>query len=295
MGSTIDLHMHSEFSDDGTFAPEELAEMCIRQGLKAFALSDHNNTRGVARAIDRSRGSGTAVLPAVELECRLDGKVLHVLGYGIDHTDRVYGDIWEDVLEKERAASKERMGKVRALGIGFESARVEALAKWGIVTGEMLAEAAMEYDVSRENPMLRPYYQGGSRGENALVNFYWDFFGQGGYAFVDIAFMPLAQAARVITQTGGIPVLAHPGHNTHEDRTLLDTVFAHGVKGIEAFSSYHSAEQTAFYTGYAAEHGLLATCGSDFHGKVKPAIRIGSVDCGGKEREILEGLGVRAP
>lgn len=30
-----------------------------------------------------------------------------------------------------------------------------------------------------------------------------------------------------------------------------------------------------YYAEFAADHGLLITCGSDFHGKHKPSIRMG--------------------
>ena len=32
------------------------------------------------------------------------------------------------------------------------------------------------------------------------------------------------------------------------------------------------------------------TCGSDYHGKTKPSIRLGVMDCAGEEEMIVEGL-----
>jgi acetylornithine/succinyldiaminopimelate/putrescine aminotransferase len=37
-------------------------------------------------------------------------------------------------------------------------------------------------------------------------------------------------------------------------------------------------------------HKLILTCGSDFHGKTKPSIAIGSTDCENKETDIISGI-----
>lgn len=42
----IDLHMHSSYSLDGEFSPEQLAVLCKKSGLQAAALTDHNSVRG---------------------------------------------------------------------------------------------------------------------------------------------------------------------------------------------------------------------------------------------------------
>ena len=38
----IDLHMHSNYSDDGEFTPLELVEKCAECGIKLMAITDHN-------------------------------------------------------------------------------------------------------------------------------------------------------------------------------------------------------------------------------------------------------------
>ena len=49
----IDLHVHSNCSD-GTFSPEELVVLGIKQELVAFALTDHDTISGVERALKKS-------------------------------------------------------------------------------------------------------------------------------------------------------------------------------------------------------------------------------------------------
>ncbi len=59
---------------------------------------------------------------------------------------------------------------------------------------------------------------------------------------------------------------------------------------MEVYSSYHDADMTAFYERLTADLKLGRTVGSDFHGKIKPDIRLGSESCNGHENEIIEFL-----
>lgn len=286
----IDLHMHSNYSDDGEFSPKEIAEICIKKGLKYFALSDHNSIKGVAEAKYYCEGKGITLIPAVELDCNIDGVNIHVLGYGIDYTTKAFDKIEEDIISQEEEASKERMRLVRELGIDFDDSVIEKLSKNGVVTGEMIAEAAMTFDKNSENPLLKPYYEGGLRSNNPYVNFHWDFCAQGKRAYAKVSYISLQEAVKVILDNGGIPILAHPGINIKENMERLEEIISYGVQGIEVYSSYHNEEQIAFYKDFAVKNNLLITCGSDFHGKTKPSINIGGVECEDYQEKIIEDL-----
>jgi hypothetical protein len=45
-----------------------------------------------------------------------------------------------------------------------------------------------------------------------------------------------------------------------------------------------------FYKDFALKHKLLLTCGSDFHGKTKPSIAVGSSNCENDEEGIISSL-----
>jgi hypothetical protein len=49
----------------------------------------------------------------------------------------------------------------------------------------------------------------------------------------------------------------------------------HGLLGMEVYTFYHTPAQTAFYRRLAEELGLVATAGSDFHGRIKPHVAFG--------------------
>ena len=130
----------------------------------------------------------------------------------------------------------------------------------------------------------------GKRSDNPYVNFYWDFCAQGKPAYVEINYISLKEAINIIVDSGGVPILAHPGNNIKEDKQLMESIIKQGIEGLEVYSSYHNKTQVDFYKEIALEKNLLSTCGSDFHGKTKPSIDIGSSDCQGNEDIIIEGL-----
>lgn len=284
--TTIDLHMHSNISLDGEFAPETLMEKCHENRLSHVSLTDHNSTRGIEEALKTSKRLGITLLPGIELDCTYKGVNLHLLGYGIDYHDPRFSAYEKDVINQEMKSSSERMQLVRDLGILFSDEDIEKLAPDGVVTGEKIAEAALRDSKNKTHPLMKPYFPGGERSNNPMVNFYWDFCAKGKPAYVHITYMSLEEAVALVDSAGGIPFLAHPGNNIGMDEELLKGIISTGVKGIEVYSSYHTKEQTAYYKNKVEEINLLFSSGSDFHGKTKPSIHLGGTESEGNELRI---------
>lgn len=286
----IDLHLHSNHSNDGEFPPHKLVELCLDAGITHAAISDHNSVRAVADAQRAAEGTSLDIIPAIELDCHFGALILHVLGYGVDPEASIFYDIERDILEQERKNSAELIRQVRGLGFEFDDDFLASLSFHGMISGEMIAEAALIFDHEEKNPLLDPYRGTGHRSDNPYVNFYWDYCGPGRQAYVPLQFINLDEAIEVVRSNGGVPILAHPGIYLNEDVQLLNNILAEGVQGVEVYSSYHTPEQTKFYLDAVRAAGALITCGSDFHGKTKKSIKIGSVDCDGQDEEIISAL-----
>ncbi|WP_262396548.1 PHP domain-containing protein [Zongyangia hominis] len=282
--------MHSLYSDDGQYTPEELMALCKKAGLRTAAIADHNCVSGIAAGLRAAQEEQLELIPAVELDCTHDGVNFHLLGYFIEPDEREYGPVEENLLAQDRAACQKRMRLVRAAGIKFDEDFARSLSRNGVVTSEMIAEAALAVDQDRQPPLMAPYYPGGERSDNPFVNFYWDHCAQGKPFFSPVTYQSLREACALIRRTGGVPILAHPGNNLKERVPLMESVFKEDVCGMEVYSSYHTPEQTEFYRVWCEKLGGIATCGSDFHGKTKPSIRLGSADCRGSEDEVLDRL-----
>lgn len=283
----IDLHMHSSYSDDGEFSSKELLDLGKQAGLSCLSITDHNCVEGVSEALSLSGQYGIQVIPGVELDCEHEGRGFHLLGYGFDHTKPVFAEIEQSILMQEQAAAKQKIELFQsATGIPLSAAEVLKGAKNGIVTGELIAEILLQRQDAPEYELLRPYLEGGVRSDNPYVNFYWDFFAQGQPAYVPIHFISLTEGVKLLHDAGGIAVLAHPGQNLQGDYAFLEQIIETDIDGIEAYSSYHGHVEAALFDNFAQQHGLLVTCGSDFHGKTKPSIPLG----GHRGEAVIQGI-----
>lgn len=288
--SWIDLHMHSIYSNDGDFTPEELVAKCKDAQIRIMAIADHNSCRACESAIKEAQKQGIVCIPAIELDCFYGETLLHVLGYGIDYRDPRFAQLEEELNEQERASSEPRLKIMREMGLHVDEKKAYELAHYGYVTGEVIAEVALADSRNDGHPMLEAYRAGGSRSDNPYVNFYWDWCAEGKPAYIPIRFISLQEAVYLIKTAGGMPVLAHPGNNVKENGQLLDEILRCGIEGVEVYSSYHTEEQVKYYREKAGQYGMAITCGSDFHGKTKPSIYLGHIDCRGEEKTIEEGL-----
>ena len=294
MEKLMDLHMHSYYSDDGEFSPEELVRQCAMSGIRVMSIADHNSVRANEAGSQAARRAGIRYVPGIEIDCTFEGVNLHVLGYGIDYKSDDFAYIEENIGNQAAAASRHMLQATRKMGFDVTEEDMAELARdyywkdrW---TGEMFAEVLLGKEEYRNHALLLPYREGGERGDNPFVNFYWDFYSQGKCCYVKIDYPELEQVVDIIHRNGGYAVLAHPGVNLRNHAELLDPILETGLDGIEAFSSYHSEEQAAFYHKAACDRRKMFTCGSDYHGKTKPSISIGGHGCTVPYEEMVRQL-----
>ena len=180
----IDLHMHSRYSDDGTYTPSELVEQCAAAGIRVMSVTDHNCARANEEAQRAAEEKGIRYIPGIEIDCTFKRVNFHVLGYGIDFRNGDFAAIEKHVADQSARASLERLEKTRALGF-TQITEKDLLAlsennywqkSW---TGEMFAEALLAMPGYADHPLLKPYRPGGERSDNPFVNFYWDYYSQG--------------------------------------------------------------------------------------------------------------------
>jgi predicted metal-dependent phosphoesterase TrpH len=72
-----DLHIHSNFSNDGRSTAEEIIESAVEKGLGCIAITDHNSFEAYGLVKDNGK---IIVIPGIEVSSE-EG---HILAYGID-------------------------------------------------------------------------------------------------------------------------------------------------------------------------------------------------------------------
>lgn len=277
--STIDLHMHSNFSDDGEFNVEEIFQMAKANGMKIISITDHNCTKANVIADKMSVLYDIAYIPGIEIDCTFEGRNMHVLGYFIKYGSELYAQIENDNLTQERKASFERVRKFEAYsGMKIDVNALLEKNRFQVISGEMIAEQLLNNPAYKGHELLKPYVDG-VRNDMPYVNFYWDFFSQGKPCYVDIKYPSLEDIIEVIKLTDGVPIIAHPYQTFRNDISFVHKLIDKGIEGIEVFSSYHSETEMAELLKIAKERKVFVSAGSDFHGKTKPGLQIGDTNC----------------
>lgn len=271
----IDLHMHSKASLDGEFTYQQICEMANKIGIKTIAISDHNVVDSIKDLIKSEIKYDLNLIPGIEIDATCAGVDYHILGYGIDAFNEKFEGIGTNFLNQAKNAGNIMMDKLIDFGFDLNKDDIFAMSDAGIVTGEMVAEYLLEKDKDKKMALLDPYRDQGERSNRPYVNFYWDYCSSGKIAFAPIVFPSVQEIVEMLHEQGAIAVLAHPGQNLHEDLKHLEEVLNCGIDGIEVYSSYHDAQQIAFYQVWAKAYNMLITCGSDFHGATKPDIKLG--------------------
>ena len=258
-----DLHAHSTISD-GTLAPGDLVERAHAQGVELFALTDHDEIRGVAAARAAAHDLGLAFVAGVEVSTTFAGHTVHVVGLGIDESHAAL----LDGLQRVRSG---RLQRARDMAAG--------LAAVGIAGA---FEGALQYagnvDLLSRTHFARFLVERGIASDTREV--FGRFLVEGRPGYVPHRWATLSDAVGWIRAAGGTAVLAHPGRYTlteTEHWALLSTFKeAHGA-AIEVATSNHTADQVRQYARLAREFGLEASRGSDFHGPGESHAELGRV------------------
>ncbi len=125
----IDLHMHSNYSDDGEFTPVELVEQCAAQGVDLMSITDHNCAKANKEAKAAAKEKGIRYISGIEIDCTYEGANFHVLGYGIDDTSLDFIQAEEAIRKQSRNASLDMLAKTRELGFLVEEKEMRKLGE----------------------------------------------------------------------------------------------------------------------------------------------------------------------
>lgn len=271
---TIDLHIHSSYSDDGEFEVAQIVEKCIESKVSTFTISDHDRADGNEEAMRLATEKGLTFIPGVEVSCNYNGINLHLLGFNIDWKSNDFKRLNEEVTKRTMDSFSEMVDNLRKLGFVVDKDEVIKEANGKTPTAELIAEVLLS-DKKYEVEKLQPYMPGGERSDMPYINFYLDYFAQGKPAYVHIDYMSFTDALALVRDNGGTPIVAHPGLNLKGREEVVEKLLAKGAAGMEVFNNYHSDEQIGYLTELVQKQNAIMTCGSDFHGKTKPLINLG--------------------
>lgn len=251
--SLIDLHIHSNCSD-GAFSPIELVDLAKAEGLTTIAIADHDSVAGVSEALAAGLARDIEIIPAVELSVQFRTfQDVHLLGYGIEYTDRDFCEHLNGFRERRERRNIEilqRVNETLTIEIRTEIELSEVLAYTRDAIGRPhIARALLERGyVDSVEEAFRRYLVPCN-----IPKCYW----------------PIDDAISEIHRLGGVAVLAHPttiSSDRMELHGIVRELVKRGLDGIEVFNNLALPNEMEYLRRLAEELGIVVTGGSDFHG-----------------------------
>jgi predicted metal-dependent phosphoesterase TrpH len=247
-----DLHVHSNASD-GTDSPAEVMRRAALAGLDAVALTDHDTVAGHAQA-RQARPDALTLVPGMELSGRLDGRSLHLLAYLFDPRHPELAEQSRRIRADRELRARAMVRALTGLGVAISWEQVAAIAGTGVVGRPHIARALVASGAIAEPGQA----------------FTRDWIGAGGRAYVERYALDPVRAIGLVRAAGGVTVLAHPraGRDWEVSDEQIAALAAAGLAGVEVFHPDQPESQRASLLGLSRDLGLVATGGSDDHGRL---------------------------
>jgi len=271
----IDLHTHTSESD-GSCSPAELIREAAQAGVDVLSITDHDTFAGYDQALPAAQQAGVDLICGIELSTKLYGSSVHLLGYFPALNGRLGG--FRDWVLEMQASRRERnvrlAARLQELGIDIRLEEAEALGR-GMTGRPHFAQLMVQ------------------KGYVADIRQAFDeYLDESAKGYVYRREPQFAEGVRQIRAAGGLPSLAHPTRVKSDLSALMPELCAAGLGAIEAYHSDHTPQETEFFLGLTSRYGLKVTGGSDFHGAMKPEVRLGT-GCNGNlkiPRQVVDDL-----
>ncbi len=261
-----DLHIHSTISD-GTLTPYEIIDLAVKKNLKGICITDHDD---ICHDHIKEYAEKKGIKYIYGMEFSTDISNLHIIGYNLD----INNPSLKKYINFQKA---ERENAIRAMC--KKSVKYNVPIHFG------------ELKKFNTRSLGRPHLAELMIEKGYVNNFYEAFqkyLKTDKPVFVDYKKYPFIDILKIIYESNGIAVWAHPGmikHNIFQSN--LNSMIKNGLNGLEIYYPRHSKKQVEYFKDIAKANNLLITGGSDFHGSTKPDIKLG---CTGVSEEEYEDL-----
>lgn len=268
---TIDLHVHSTFSD-GSMSPLELVKFAKKKGLSALSITDHDTIDGTWEAQSAGIDVGLEIIPGIEISVKYKDYTVHLLGYYFLTTDIRFNHALKKLQRGRLVRNEEILARLKQLDISIGQDELGKISKIGQTGRPHIARLLVMKGVVKN-----------------MDEAFSKYLGQGAVAYVPRFVFDAVDAINLLQKAGGIAVLAHPlqlEKSGAKLNTAIEDLASTGLDGIETYYPTHSKKNKKMFLDLAEKHNLVVTGGSDYHGSV----RSGTTLAGGKNVSVPDVL-----
>lgn len=225
-----------------------------RNGLRTAALTDHDTTTGWADAADAATSLGMTFLPGMELSAKHRWRSVHVLAYLVDPDD---------------AALRAETDRIRASRLTRARTMADRISRdYDLGWEDILAQTSDGATVGRPHIADALIAKGLVHDRTEAFS---DILSPAGEYYVSLYAPSPLTAVDLIVGAGGVPIIAHPaGRAGLLPMPLIEELIAHGLAGFELDHRENLEAGKRTIRRLAAQHDLITTGSSDYHGVGKP-------------------------
>lgn len=275
----IDLHIRSNYSDDGYYDVEELFKQAKDNGLEVISITDHNCARANAAAMRFSSLYNIQYIPGVEIDAQYKRMRVRILGYYIDWTNEVFEVLEQNSLKREKELSIERVEKFENFsGIRIDVDSLMSNSRFQTITPTEITKMVFHNERTRSLPFVKKYLDNCGSHSAAMSRFETDVFGKNGPCYVKADYPDAKAVIDAIHNAGGIAILSS-WHLDYIADEVLEEIVDLGMDGVECFSNDIHEQTIAAALKIVQKRKLFVSCGSDYHVPTKPKYHMGVSNC----------------
>jgi len=249
----VDFHCHTTASD-GSLSPNEIIDLAVKHEVTTLAITDHDTTAGFEQVQDYAKAQRVQLISGVEASCNWNGHTIHIVGLDFDH---------------ENTALQEGLSAIRDLRIHRANRMIEKLSGKSHINIENLEQKL--WDLVGEGVVGRGHFSQLLQQEGLVKNgqqAFERYLKKGKVGHVGCTWPELEGVVKLITQAGGIAVIAHPTiykFTSNKLNRLITDFKAAGGQAIEVVNQPRHNSVISGMAQRAVNHKLHASIGSDFH------------------------------
>lgn len=270
----LDLHMHTRYSD-GSDEVSMILEKAEKLKLKCIAITDHNTCLEYNELKDekiRSLFSGK-IIPGVELNTKVLGIPIEILGYNVD-TDLLQKYIDETYMSNEERCKLEverLYNKCISEGILLPEDFVEKYDE------SMYASKYLHSLITKDENNKKLIDEDSWKDSNIFYRRYMSVPTSKFFVDMDDILPSFEKASEIVKKSGGMVFIPHIFEYGENSIKILNYILDnYKFDGIECYYRNFTQEKTDFLLDICKKHNLYKSGGSDYHGKNKPGVEIGT-------------------
>lgn len=270
----IDLHIHTKYSD-GSDGVCELLTKVEEKRLSIISITDHNTALAYEEMerINFKKYYTGRIIPGIELNTKVLGIPIEILGYGIDYKkmNELVKTVYIPANERNKIEVERLYNKCLKAGLIIDK---NCLSKFdnNSFASKFIHTEIVKYQENKNiisedawNDTKVFYRKYMSNPEGTL------------YVEMDDFVPEFNTAADLVKKSGGLVFLPHVFEYRENSRKVLNYILTNfKIDGIECFYTTFSKEQTEEVLNICKERKLYISGGSDYHGKNKPSVDVGS-------------------